>query len=267
MRNGENMMISESTSPQKIIAEQQHRPYPLPDLPWASTQRWEDVLFLHWPVSPEALALYIPQQLQLDLYEGAAWLGIVFFQVKGMRPHFMPALPWISSYLQLNVRTYVTYNGCPGVYFLSLDVNSTLACILAKTAYSLPFRKTNMRMDKQDDSIHIVSKWKKESLAEELSCSYTPVSSVFHPKINSLDDWLLERYCLWNLRQGKVFRTDIHHTKWNLQKADATIHSNSIAHVLPRAAFQDHPMIHYSALKQALFWLPVNEEHEGSFSR
>ena len=254
------MNITEYNSPQKILTKQEHRPYPLPDLPWVSTQRWEDVLFLHWPVSPDVLTPHIPQNLQLDLYEGTAWIGIVFFQVKGMRLRSMPALPWLSSYLQLNVRTYVTCNGLPGVYFFSLNVDSKFACLMAKTVYSLPFRRANMKMDKQGDYINMVSVRKKGQFPEELSCSYTPVSSVFQAQINTFDHWLLERYCLWNIKNNHLYRTDIHHTKWNFQKVEVMIRSNSMVGFEHRICFQDHPVVHYAAMKQALFWLPVKEE-------
>ena len=119
-----------------------------------------------------------------------------------MRPRTMPAMPWISSYLQLNVRTYVTYHGMPGVYFFRLDVDSRLACLLAKTVYSLPFRKANMKVDKEGDYINMVSTRRKGRFTEGLSCSYAPVSSVFHAQINTFDHWLLERYCLWNIKKG-----------------------------------------------------------------
>lgn len=254
------MKIIEYNSPKKILTEQEHRPYPLPNLPWVSTQRWENVLFLHWPVLPKVLAPYIPHKLQLDLYDGAAWLGFVYFLVRGMRPRIMPALPCISSYLQLNVRTYVTYKGKPGVYFFNLDVDSKLACLLAGTVYSLPFRKAKMKMDKQGDYINMVSMWTNGVFTEEMSCSYAPVSSVFQAQINTLDYWLLERYCLWNIREEKIVRTDIHHTKWCLQRAEAILHSNSLAQFLPRTLFEVHPFVHYAASKQALFWLPVKEE-------
>lgn len=250
----------EYTSPEKIVTKRNHRPYPLSDLPWASTQRWEDVLFLHWQVSPHVLSPHIPQKLQLDLYDGAAWVGIVFFRVKGMRLRSMPALPWINSYLQLNVRTYVTYKGMRGVYFFSLDVDSNLACLLAKMVYSLPFRRANMKMDKQGDYINMVSVRKKGQFPEEISCSYTPVSSVFQAQINTFDYWLLERYCLWNIKKNHLYRTDIHHTKWNFQKGEVMIRSNSMMSFERSICLQNHPVVHYAAMKQALFWLPVKEE-------
>ena len=245
---------------QKILKERNHRPYSLPEWPWVTTQRWENVLFLHWQFSPNVLKPHIPKQLQLDLYDAAAWIGIVFFQVKGMRLRSMPALPRLSSFLQLNVRTYVTYNGLPGVYFFSLDVDSKFACLLAKTIYSLPFRRADVKLDRQGDYMNMVYARKKGSFAGEMSCSYAPVSAVFQAQINTFDHWLLERYCLWNIRKNDLWRTDIHHTKWNFQKAEVILHSHSMAGYLHRKSFLDHPLVHYAAMKQALFWLPVKEE-------
>lgn len=254
------MQIIEHKNLKKILMEQEHRPYQLPDSPWVSTQKWEDVLFLHWPVSPKELRPHIPPCLHLDLYDDAAWLGIVFFQVKGMRPRALPSVPCISSYLQLNVRTYTTYMGKPGIYFISLDVNSRLASILARAVYSLPFRAANMKIDKQGNEINMVSVMDHSYRKEGFSCGFTPVSPAFYAKVDSFDYWLLERYCLWSLKRGNLFRTDIHHTKWSLQKAEVIIRSNSMASFLPRKSFLDDPIVHYSALKHALFWLPVREE-------
>ncbi|MBB6443954.1 YqjF family protein [Bacillus benzoevorans] len=253
------MNFVEYYNPQEIIKITEHRPNPLPDLPWVSTQRWEDVLFLHWPVSPDLLTPHLPQSLQLDLYDGTAWIGMVFFQVKGMRPRLLPAVPFISSYLQLNVRTYVTYKGRSGVYFFRLTVDSILACFLAKTWYSLPFMMAEIKMDSQGDDIHMVSKRKIGKFEERMSCSYTPEASVFHTQMNTLDHWLFERYCSWNMRQGTLLRIDIHHTKWNLQKAAAVIRSNTVTDFLTAKISQNNPIVHYSSAKQALFWPPVKE--------
>nr|WP_295969965.1 DUF2071 domain-containing protein [uncultured Bacillus sp.] len=249
----------ESNEPKYIITTVEHRPNPLPDTPWSSTQRWKDVLFLHWPVSAEWLQPHIVPGLQLDLFDGTAWIGLVFFQVHGMRPRFMPPIPYLSSYLQLNVRTYVTNKDKPGVYFFNLDVNSGLAAFLARVVYSLPFRKAEMKQCQQGDFVDITSVKKNMQVEERLSCSYTPVSSLYCARRNTLDYWLLERYCLWNIKQGELFRTDIHHTQWNLQQAEVILLFNTMAHFLPSFIFDCHPLVHYSSAKQALFWLPVKE--------
>lgn len=249
----------DESSPEKLLSVHRHRPYPLPLWPWFAHQRWENVLFLHWPVSPRLLSTQIPPELELDVYDGTAWIGLVLFQVKDMHPRQLPALPWFRSYLQVNVRTYVTYNGRGGVYFFTLDVEKWPARAFGKMLYSLPFRKAKIKMEKRGQDVYFVNRWEKKQWSEELVCTYTPVSSLFSPKASTLDDWLIERYCLWSKRKGKLLRTDIHHVKWKLQKAEANIYSNSMASFLPRTIFQQSPLIHYAAGQQALFWYPIED--------
>src|SRR5262245_22303344 len=101
--------------------EVSHRPWPLPDRPWIMAMNWEQLAFLHWPVPAELLRPLIPAPLALDTFEGTAWLGVVPFLMSGVRPRFLPALPWFSRFRELNLRTYVTHGRKAGVWFFSLD--------------------------------------------------------------------------------------------------------------------------------------------------
>lgn len=98
-----------------------HRPWPLPSGPWIMAQTWNDLLFAHWPVPPEIIRNLVPSQLPLDLFDGQCWLGIVPFWMSGVRARGLPAIPGLSRFAELNVRTYVTLGEKPGVYFFSLD--------------------------------------------------------------------------------------------------------------------------------------------------
>src|SRR5574340_8511 len=105
-----------------------HRPYPPPtDRPFVMWQNWLELLFAHWPIDPEEMRPYLPPTLTLDTYDGKAWLGIVPFRMSNVRPRFLPPLPWLSFFPELNVRTYVTYDQEPGVWFFSLDAARLLA--------------------------------------------------------------------------------------------------------------------------------------------
>ena len=115
-----------------------HRPWPLPPRPWVMAQRWRDLLFAHWPVDPERLRPRIPEGLTLDCHEDAAWVSITPFRLEGLRPRGFPALPWISSFPELNFRTYVTRARKPGVLFFSLDAARTAAVMGARAAFHLP---------------------------------------------------------------------------------------------------------------------------------
>jgi len=107
----------------------------------AMKQRWSRLLFLHWPIPPEELRPLLPRGLALDTYAGQAWVGLVPFVVTGARPAFLPSMPGVSSFVEVNVRTYVHHGGRdPGVWFFSLDASSRVAVHVARTLYHLPYR-------------------------------------------------------------------------------------------------------------------------------
>jgi hypothetical protein len=114
---------------------------------------WHDLLFLHWPVEPDALRPHIPDRLAIDTFDGSAWLGVVPFRMSGVRPRFAPALPGVSAFPELNLRTYVTAGERAGVWFFSLEVTSRLAVLLARGAFHLPYFRARMRMQHEGDRI------------------------------------------------------------------------------------------------------------------
>ena len=124
---------------QILLRATEHRPYPLPNTPWAMTQTWSDLLFAHWPVSPTSLRELVPNSLEIDVCEGTAWIGVVPFRMTNVFPRGLLAVPYLSHFLELNVRTYVTFQGKQGVYFFSLDASNLLAVLIARKTYSLPY--------------------------------------------------------------------------------------------------------------------------------
>src|SRR5688500_2141558 len=122
------------------------RQYPPPSRPWAFRMTWYDLLFAHWPLPPSAIEGLIPPRLALDTFDGVAWLAIVPFGMRNVRPRCVPPIPGVSSLLELNVRTYVTLGGKPGVWFFSLDANSRLAVRGARLYFHLPYFDAVMSM-------------------------------------------------------------------------------------------------------------------------
>ena len=116
-----------------------HRPWPLPRAPWVMRMTWHDLLFAHWALAPEALRPLVPPPLSLDTFEGRAWLAVAPFHMSDVAPRGIPALPGVSAFPELNVRTYVTCAGAPGVLFFSLDAGSRLAVESARLLYHLPY--------------------------------------------------------------------------------------------------------------------------------
>jgi len=171
---------------------------------WILTQIWQDVLFLHWPVSPEDLEQYIPQELQLDLYENNAWLSAVLFKVNGQRLRFLPPFPGVGSHLQLNVRTYVTCNGMKGVYFLNSDITNRFIVQIA-TNGGLTYRHSKISIKQKENNFSFTSIY-YGALAERLKLSYQPIAREIIS--STFDKWLVERYHSWSKWKNSLFRID-----------------------------------------------------------
>jgi uncharacterized protein YqjF (DUF2071 family) len=123
----------------EMLENTSHRPWPLPKLPWIMKQKWHDLLFAHWPVPAEQLRSFVPEALPLDTFEGTAWIAVVPFSMSGIRLRGLPPVPGTSRFPELNVRTYITLGGKPGVYFFSLDAANALAVWGARRFYNLAY--------------------------------------------------------------------------------------------------------------------------------
>src|SRR5277367_4367575 len=159
----------------RILAQVEHRPWPLPSGPWVMAQSWHDLLFAHWPVPVAALREKIPVSLGIDTFEGTAWIAVVPFRMSGVRLRGTPAVPGLSSFPELNVRTYVTHGNKPGVWFFSLDAANAVAVEIAKRWFHLPYFRAKMRLEERGDSIEYASVRTHRGAAKaELRCSYRP---------------------------------------------------------------------------------------------
>lgn len=219
-------------------------------------QSWRELLFGHWSVSPATLRLLVPAQLELDLFDDRAWVGLTPFRVSGMRLRFLPALPRISTFPELNLRTYVRYGDRPGIVFFTLDADSLPAVLAARMVYSLPYRRAEMQVRREGEWIRYRSRRREGNAA--LSGRYRPIGSVFQAQPGTLEHFLTERYALYTVdEQGHVLRGDIHHRPWDLQPAEAEIEMNTIAaaHGIARPAAA--PLLHYSQTQDTLIWPPV----------
>jgi uncharacterized protein len=201
-----------------------HRPWALPEKPWANAQSWVDLAFLHWRVNPVDLQKHVGRSVELDLYEGEAWIGIVPFLLTDLRLRGMPPLPRVSAFPELNVRTYVQRDRKPGVWFFSLDAASTLAVEGGKHLYKLPYHRAQMRCERIDDRVH----YESARPGAAFSGSYRGVGEPFHAEAGSLEEFLVERYCLYTEDGGRAYSADIHHPRWDLQRAEATVDLNTI---------------------------------------
>ncbi len=206
-------------------------------------QTWRDLLFAHWPVSAAALAAHMPAGLQPDWHSGSAWIGVIPFRMTGIRPYGLPAVPVLSETLELNVRTYTTVGGVPGVYFFSLDASSRLAVKIARRFFHLPYFHAAMSC-RVGDSFHY------ESLRNEanLGCrvDYAPVGEGSTSAAGSLTYFLTERYALYTTdSEGQLYRGSVRHRPWVLQNARAQFQMNSMTDPL-NIKLSGRPLLHFS---------------------
>lgn len=245
-----------SDFPYRILEITGHRPWPMPERPWIMTQSWHDLLFAHWAVDARALRELLPATLPLDLYEGQAWLGIVPFRMTNVSPRGVPAMPFVSAFPELNVRTYVTLDGRPGVYFFSLDAASAIAVAAARALFGLPYYRATMKVEQAEDWVRYRSDRKTaRPEAATFDAAYRPVGPAAPPAAGTLEHFLTERYCLYTVdRALRARRLEIHHPPWPLQKADATIGVNTMADAagirLPSAA----PVLHFAKRQDMVAW-------------
>jgi uncharacterized protein len=224
-----------------------HRPWPLPERPWIMTQSWHDLLFAHWPVDKDLLRARVPPGLPLDLFDAQAWLGIIPFHMTNVAPRGLPALPWVSAFPELNVRTYVTIDGKPGIYFFSLDAGNPLAVGTARTLFHLPYFTARMSREEAEGWIAYESRRVSTEQPAELVCRYRPAGPAHPPVPGTLEHFLTERYCLYTFDSSfHLYRLEIHHRPWPLQPAELQITSNTMAEAAGIRLPSMGPLLHFS---------------------
>lgn len=236
-----------------------HRQWPAPTTPWAIGMTWEKLLFMHWPVPHEVLRPHVPHGLQLETYDDQAWIGIVPFEMRRTRSRMLPAVPRISTFPELNVRTYVNFGRKPGVYFFSLDAASRLAVWGARWIYSLNYYLAEMSIRRRAGKINYSSHRRHPNAPPaNFRANYWPVGNPFEAEPGSLEDWLTARYCLYSVdRRGRIYRLEIDHEPWLLQRAEAEIYENTMTGPLGIELPQVPPRLHYSARLAVVSWPAV----------
>jgi uncharacterized protein len=240
-----------------VLEEVAHRPWPLPAGPWVMAQSWHDLLFAHWPVDAAVLRPLLPPQLQIDTFEGQAWLAVVPFRMTGVRLRGTSAMPWLSAFPELNVRTYVTCGGKPGVWFFSLDAGNSLAVAIARAWFHLPYFRARMICAEREGWIQYESeRTHRGAPAGLLNGRYRSVGEAFSPQLGTLEHFLTERYCLYTTNgRGQIIRGEIHHPPWRLQHAEAELARNSMTLSLG-IALTSRPLLHFARRQDVLVWPP-----------
>jgi len=248
-----------------------HRPWPLPAGPWVIAQSWHDLLFAHWPIPLAELRRLVPACLDLDAYDGQGWIGVVPFRMSGVRPRGLPALPWLSSFAELNVRTYVrgVAGGDevkPGVFFFSLDAANPVAVAIARAVFHLPYFRADMVCALEGEAVRYSSRRTHAGVAVgELEGRYGPTGPVYQARPGTLEHWLTERYCLYAVSpfdrgsvEGphRVYRSEIHHDPWPLQPAFADLARNSVAESMGVPIAGPPSQLHFARRIDVVVWPP-----------
>ncbi|MDX6611161.1 MAG: uncharacterized protein QOD75_347 [Blastocatellia bacterium] len=207
-------------------------------------QNWGKLLFMHWRLEEKLLRPLIPPALEIDTYDGSAWIAVTPFTMWGIRASFLPPIPGTSAFHELNVRTYVHLNGVPGVWFFSLDATNTLAVWAARLTYHLPYFSADMNLEEKGKTIEYSSR--RIDSPAELHASWTIGEALPESEPESLQFFLTERYCLYSSHDDHLYRARIWHEPWSLRSARLeSLHSTMIEAVgLP--APEGEPLLFYS---------------------
>jgi len=240
----------------RTLEEIDHRPFAHSKHPWIINQSWAKLLFAHWVIPVAVMRQVVPEQFELDLYEGQAYIGVVPFLMREVSPRYVPSLPWLSYFPELNVRTYVTHSGQPGVYFFSLDACNPIAVWIARTFYLLPYFNAAMQckvsVGSNGQQINYRSRRNSKTICS-LDVTYGPDGDIYRSRPGSLDYFLTERYCLFTLAHGHVYRGDIHHKPWPLQPAWAQWAENLMVEPLG-LKLEGQPILHYVENIDTIEW-------------
>ncbi|MFB4320888.1 YqjF family protein [Paenibacillus lautus] len=241
-----------------ILSNTDHRPFPLPHGPWLMKQGWNDVLCAHWPVSENVLRPLIPDGLELEKHNGSAWLTVIPFRLSPLRLRGLPPIPFVQDFLELNVRTYVSRKGKPGIYFFNLEASNSLAVKGARTFAHLPYHHARMSIRRDHDSYLHYTSMRSLPQAEDpvFIGSYKPVNNtLYHAEPGSLVHWLTERYCLFTTTsKGKILTGDIHHFPWPLQEVQLQLTTNQLTHYHGFELQGPPAVATYTRRLEALFW-------------
>ncbi len=238
-----------------------YRPRPLPSGRWLISQRWNDLLFAHWALNPSVLDPLLPDWLEVDTYQGKAWLGVVPFWLDRIKIRGVPALPGARSFPDLSMRTYVRdrFTGTSGTYCFSLDSSNLLGVGIARMVYHLPCHWSSMRLDQcSEREFDFYSNRRLNTKPVVFKARYRglgPTLKTAEIRPGSLEYFLTERSCIFSSnRSGEPIRSNVHHVPLPLEEAEALIERNdlpaSIGITLPNC----EPVLHYSRRLAIYIW-------------
>jgi uncharacterized protein YqjF (DUF2071 family) len=218
-------------------------------------QTWLNLLFAHYPLSPTELRPLIPSILDIDTFEQQAWVGIVPFQMRDVHPRWLPSVNGISHFPELNVRTYVTYKGYPGVYFFSLEASNPLAVAIARSVFHLPYFNARMSCESTAGTWYYSShRTHDNAMPADYLAKYRPTGPVDYAHPHTIAHWLTERYSLYTIFHNHLYRGEIHHAPWPLQPAELETLKDTMALSHGIHLPDTQPLLHFSQRQDVLIW-------------
>lgn len=223
---------------------------------WTMTQMWEHLVFAHWPVAPEIARQFVPEELQIDTFEGDAWIGIISFLMNGFKLKYMP-FPYPFSFPEINIRTYVKVNGSPAIFFVTLDAADPCVVHVAKRWYHLPYYHAKMSFNREGDNSGFLFQSRRKGSAtspETFQGEFHPVSYPFIPREGTIEHWLTERYVFFtkDSRSDTVYWGSVYHEPWTLQTAQGNISVNTMLQSSNITLPSNPHYLHYSQGVQSL---------------
>lgn len=241
---------------QHPLAVTHHRPWPLPKKPHRWRQQWLDLLFAHWHIPSSLIQPIIPKPLVLEQEDGMAWIAVVPFKMADVAPRFLPAIPGLSAFPEINLRAYVHYQGKPGVWFFSLDASQPIAVWAAKRMFHLPYFQSKIQMTMQQDAVRYDS-LRQNTTNARFSGVYRGKGKVFLSEKGSIEHLLTERYCMYaQNKSGQLFRTEVHHEPWPLQHAELQIQHLELTQWLGFELTSPPDLLHFSKGVRVIAWQP-----------
>jgi uncharacterized protein YqjF (DUF2071 family) len=220
--------------------------------------RWENLAFLHWPVDAREIRRLVPEPLEIDTFDGSAWVAVTPFTMLGVRLAGLPGVPTATNFPELNVRTYVRLGGHAGVWFFSLDAASRVAVAAARRVTGLPYHHADMSSRPDGDTIVYASRrLEPRAPGAAFSARFRPIGDASHSARGSFEFWSTERYCLFSFRSSRLLRLDIEHLPWPLQPAEARIAENTMAAAAGIALPTIPPRAHFARRLDVLAHWPV----------
>lgn len=238
------------------LKELEHRPWEMPKNPWIWRQSWKELSFLHFPVAVEELKKRVPQALEIDSFEGTAWVSLVPFFMEDVMMRNLPSIYPFKKFPELNARTYVKYGGKTGVYFFSLDASSLNFVLGGRIAFNLPYYLAKMKIEKKKQGHYHYQSQRRFANKQQFDVEIQYDDASFSAEKGSFEHWVAERYCLFTANQKKVSCVEVHHAPWQLHHASCKIHANDLLKTLGIQPLQQEPICHFSPGVDVIAWHP-----------